>query len=247
LTDHLNSVRLVLDESGALLDQIAYDAFGNIVARLNPLLINPILFASREFDAETGLYYNRARYLDPSTGRWTTQDPLGFAPGDPNLYRYVFNNATMLTDPSGYWSWSAAWGGGISTGGAGAGIGGFFGGWFGITAVPGAIIGGGIGFVGGFIGGGIWGSDVGQATGFGDFGGGALVGGVIGISTAVASLWGWSAATGALISSPHTFYFTVYSGTGLFWVKYAEWHAKNFGGDPAGQWLLIWMRRSGLM
>lgn len=81
LTDHLNSVRLVLDESGALLHQIAYDPFGNIVAQLNPLLANPILFASREFDAETGLYYNRARYLDPTTGRWTTQDPLGFAGG----------------------------------------------------------------------------------------------------------------------------------------------------------------------
>ena len=66
LTDHLNSVRLVLDKSGAVLDQIAYDAFGNIVAQLNPLLVNPILFASREFDAETGLYYNRARYLDPT-------------------------------------------------------------------------------------------------------------------------------------------------------------------------------------
>jgi RHS repeat-associated protein len=101
LTDHLNSVRLVLDETGAVLDQIAYDAFGNIVAQLNPLLVNPILFASREFDAETGLYYNRARYLDPTTGRWTTQDPLGFAAGDANLYRYVGNMATMATDPSG--------------------------------------------------------------------------------------------------------------------------------------------------
>jgi RHS repeat-associated protein len=109
LTDHLNSVRLVLDESGAVLNQIAYDAFGNIVAQLNPLLVNPILFASRDFDAETGLYYNRARYLDPTTGRWTTQDPLGFAAGDANLYRYVGNTPTMLVDPSGYiWSWAAA-------------------------------------------------------------------------------------------------------------------------------------------
>jgi RHS repeat-associated protein len=101
LTDHLNSVRLVLDESGGVLDQIAYDAFGNIVAQLNPLLVNPILFASRDFDAETGLYYNRARYLDPTTGRWTTQDPLGFAAGDANLYRYVGNRPTLATDPSG--------------------------------------------------------------------------------------------------------------------------------------------------
>ncbi|MCS7044857.1 MAG: hypothetical protein NZO58_00725 [Gemmataceae bacterium] len=101
LTDHLNSVRLVLDESGVVLDQIAYNAFGAIVAQANPLFDNSILFASREFDAETGLYDNRARYLDPFTGRWTTQDPLGFLAGDANLYRYVGNMATMATDPSG--------------------------------------------------------------------------------------------------------------------------------------------------
>ncbi|MDW8244649.1 MAG: RHS repeat-associated core domain-containing protein [Thermogemmata sp.] len=66
-------MRLVLDEIGAVLDQIAYDAFGNIVAQLNPTTgvvgSLPFLFTSREFDAETGLYYNRARYLDPTTGR----------------------------------------------------------------------------------------------------------------------------------------------------------------------------------
>jgi RHS repeat-associated protein len=77
-------VRLVLDEGRAVLDQIAYDAFGNIVARLHSttgvvgsLFDNPLLFTSREFDAETGLYYSRASYLDPSTGRWTSQGPLG--------------------------------------------------------------------------------------------------------------------------------------------------------------------------
>ena len=38
LTDHLNSVRLVLHASGAILDQIAYDPFGQIVARFQPAL-----------------------------------------------------------------------------------------------------------------------------------------------------------------------------------------------------------------
>jgi RHS repeat-associated protein len=71
-------------------------------------LANPILFTSREFDAETGLYYNRARYLDPTTGRWTTQDPLGFAAGDANLYRYVGNTPTLLVDPSGNLAWFVA-------------------------------------------------------------------------------------------------------------------------------------------
>ncbi len=123
LTDHLNSVRLVLDESGVILDQIAYDAFGNIVAQLNPLLANPILFASREFDAETGLYYNRARYLDPFTGRWTSQDPIGLKAGDLNLYRYVGNSPTNRTDPNGLF-WRTAVGGLI--GGLAGGI------WYGV-------------------------------------------------------------------------------------------------------------------
>jgi hypothetical protein len=38
---------------------------------------------------------------DPSIGRWLTEDPEGFQAGDPDLYRYVGNNATNLTDPSG--------------------------------------------------------------------------------------------------------------------------------------------------
>jgi RHS repeat-associated protein len=56
----------------------------------------------------TGLYYNRARYLDPATGRWTTPDHLGFAAGDANLYRYVGNRATLATDPSGNLAWFVA-------------------------------------------------------------------------------------------------------------------------------------------
>jgi hypothetical protein len=36
------------------------------------------------------------------TGRWTGQDPLGFDAGDSNLYRYVHNDPTNLTDPSGF-------------------------------------------------------------------------------------------------------------------------------------------------
>jgi RHS repeat-associated protein len=207
LTDHLNSVRLVLDEGGAVLDQIAYDAFGNIVAQLNPLLVNPILFASREFDFETGLYYNRARYLDPTTGRWTTQDPMGFAPGDPNLYRYVFNSSTMLVDPSGYWSWSGAWGGGLTGGGVGAGTGAFIGApLFGIGALPGALIGGGVGFVGGFIAGGIWGGDVGQATGTNDFVGGLILGAPVGLVAGITGPLAYSLYTGAFWTSPAYIY-----------------------------------------
>ena len=38
---------------------------------------------------------------DPSIGRWTQEDPIGFAGGDVNLYRYVGNSPTNHTDPTG--------------------------------------------------------------------------------------------------------------------------------------------------
>jgi hypothetical protein len=54
------------------------------------------------------LQNNHARWYDGTTGRWMTQDPLGFAAGDSNLYRYVHNQPTGATDPSGLTSVSEA-------------------------------------------------------------------------------------------------------------------------------------------
>ncbi|MBI1916597.1 MAG: hypothetical protein HYS12_17955 [Planctomycetes bacterium] len=39
--------------------------------------------------------------FDPTIGRWTTEDPIGFEAGDANLFRYVGNDPTNATDPSG--------------------------------------------------------------------------------------------------------------------------------------------------
>ncbi|MBE7501414.1 MAG: RHS repeat-associated core domain-containing protein [Verrucomicrobiales bacterium] len=57
--------------------------------------------AGREWDTNTGLYDNRARYYDPDLGRFISEDPIGFAGGDPNLYGYVNNNPLNGTDPLG--------------------------------------------------------------------------------------------------------------------------------------------------
>lgn len=56
---------------------------------------------SRERVAKFDLYYYRARYYDPMTGRFMSRDPLGLAAGDVNLYRYVGNNPVSLRDPFG--------------------------------------------------------------------------------------------------------------------------------------------------
>jgi RHS repeat-associated protein len=58
-------------------------------------------YTGREQDRETGLDYYRARYYDASNGRFISEDPLGFGAGDGNLTRYVGNNPTNFTDPSG--------------------------------------------------------------------------------------------------------------------------------------------------
>ena len=58
--------------------------------------------AGREYDGDTCLYYNRARWYDPKIHRFISEDPIGFAAGDANLYRYCGNSPTNATDPSGH-------------------------------------------------------------------------------------------------------------------------------------------------
>ncbi|GIW82881.1 MAG: hypothetical protein KatS3mg105_4688 [Gemmatales bacterium] len=57
-------------------------------------------FTGREFESITGFQYHRARYYDPATGRWTSQDPLGLL-ADINPYRYAGNSPTNFIDPDG--------------------------------------------------------------------------------------------------------------------------------------------------
>jgi RHS repeat-associated protein len=102
LTDHLGSVRDVMDKAGATdLDHIVYDAYGNITSESSTTSGDRYKYTGREWDGNTGLQYNRARYYDPKTGRWFAQDPLGFAASDSNLYRYVHNAPMTNIDPSG--------------------------------------------------------------------------------------------------------------------------------------------------
>jgi RHS repeat-associated protein len=102
LTDHLGSPRLIVDTAtGAVAEQLNYDAFGNILQDTHPGF-QPFGFAGGFYDPQTGLIRFGARDFDPETGRWTAKDPLGFAAGDTNLYRYVVNDPVNFTDPSGF-------------------------------------------------------------------------------------------------------------------------------------------------
>jgi RHS repeat-associated protein len=100
LRDHLGSVRDIVDDSGAVVDHIIYDSFGNVVQESDPTVATRFLFAGRELDEGTGLYYDRARYYDPKLGRFLSEDPLRAASGT-NYYRYVHDNPVNRTDPGG--------------------------------------------------------------------------------------------------------------------------------------------------
>ncbi|WP_353928958.1 Ig-like domain-containing protein [Okeanomitos corallinicola TIOX110] len=101
LTDHLGTVRDLVNNSGAVVNHFVYDSFGQVISESNSAIDTRYLFTGREFDQEIGLYYYRARYYDANTGRFLSEDPIGFAGGDVNLYRYVFNSPVNLNDPSG--------------------------------------------------------------------------------------------------------------------------------------------------
>jgi RHS repeat-associated protein len=101
LTDRLGSVRNLVDASGAAQSHLDYDGFGKVTSESNPNFGDRWKWTGRERDGETGLQYNHDRYYDPAIGRWLSCDPIGFGAADTNLYRYVGNNPTSATDPSG--------------------------------------------------------------------------------------------------------------------------------------------------
>ena len=112
-----------------------------------------------------------------------SEDPIGFAAGDANLYRYVGNSPTNFVDPSGLVCEGAAWG--TAIGGTIGGIGGWI-----ICGAGGVVVGAGGGTLvepgGGTIIGGAAGGAVGSSEGaaLGAAGGG-LIGGAIGCA------WDW--------------------------------------------------------
>ncbi|RMG32193.1 MAG: RHS repeat-associated core domain-containing protein, partial [Planctomycetota bacterium] len=67
----------------------------------SPLSALSYAYTGRLWDADAQLYYYRARWYDPTAGRFISEDPVGFAAGDANISRYAGNNSPNLRDPSG--------------------------------------------------------------------------------------------------------------------------------------------------
>lgn len=101
--DGQGSVRLLTDLSGSVTDTYTYDAFGNLVAATGNTP-NEHLYAGEGLDPNLGFYYLRARYLNPSNGRFLTMDSYegsGYDPVSLHKYLYVGGDPVNNGDPTG--------------------------------------------------------------------------------------------------------------------------------------------------
>lgn len=122
LLDALRNPVVLLTQFGAIDARNRFDVWGRIVSQVNAAgqttttnrdgpvaeLPNtdgqPVGYTGYVKDAETGLYYAKARYYDPATARFTTEDPeAGRDLEPPSLHRYLYAyaNPTVFFDPTG--------------------------------------------------------------------------------------------------------------------------------------------------
>jgi RHS repeat-associated protein len=126
--DGLGSVRSISNATGDLTETYDYDAYGTLIglAKRNPTtgllessnlsstIPNPqseFLYTGEQWDADLGMYFLRARYLNTNTGRFHSQDSYEGDQESPlSLHKYVYanGNPAMFTDPSGHYSLAEA-------------------------------------------------------------------------------------------------------------------------------------------
>jgi RHS repeat-associated protein len=105
--DVIGSTLALTNTAGNVVESYRYDPYGAVTffnGSGNPIassaVNNSVLFTGRQYDVESGLYYNRARYLSPKLGRFLNPDPIGFKDG-MNLYEYALSNPLRYIDPRG--------------------------------------------------------------------------------------------------------------------------------------------------
>ena len=90
-------VTALIDEDGEVANRYDYDVWGNFTQK-EETVENPFTYFGQTYDETTGLFYLRARYYDPTTGRFTQQDP---AKDSYNWYVYGNNNPVWFVDENG--------------------------------------------------------------------------------------------------------------------------------------------------
>jgi len=97
------NVRQLTNSAGTVTDTYEYDAFGNSFAKTGSTP-NNYLYRGEQYDPDLGLYYLRARYYNPATGRFLSRDPENgqlTAPASLHKYLYAGGNPVNWIDPNG--------------------------------------------------------------------------------------------------------------------------------------------------
>ncbi len=105
VTDMHGNVVQLLDESGNVTKTYEYDSFGNEV-KPEKKDENPYRYCGEYYDKETKEVYLRARYYEPSVGRFITRDTYTGESDEPlslHLYTYCENDGVNAWDPSGHY------------------------------------------------------------------------------------------------------------------------------------------------
>jgi len=116
-------------DTTTVVNHLVYDAFGRVTSETKPAVTSLFLcpvrscrgerkaqsdHTARPYDSDSQLQNNLNRWYDARVGRWLSEDPVGFAAGDGNLYRYVANDPTVCLDSSGNLVRGVLIGGGFS-------------------------------------------------------------------------------------------------------------------------------------
>jgi RHS repeat-associated protein len=111
--DDGGSVRELFSDTGAVTDTDTYDAFGNTVAQTGST-VNEFLYRGEQLDSVLGMYYLRARYYVPKSGRFLTADKFELSnrsdrarirerllEASHHRYLYSLGDGVNLIDPTG--------------------------------------------------------------------------------------------------------------------------------------------------
>jgi RHS repeat-associated protein len=101
--DGFGTVRQLTNSAGVVTDSYEYDAFGNSFTKQGTTP-NNYLYRGEQYDSDLGLYYLRARYYNPATGRFMSRDPEDGVAHDPaSLHKYLYANGDPVNriDPKG--------------------------------------------------------------------------------------------------------------------------------------------------
>lgn len=103
--DGAGTISSIIDKTGKLLEEYTYSTFGipavytgNEEKTDFSVIGNPYLFAGKEYDLETGLYYLQSGYYDPRTGRFINKNPQRYS-GQYDGYSFLNNNPAQVRSP----------------------------------------------------------------------------------------------------------------------------------------------------